>query len=82
MGHSPRRLEVPEIAAGLRLIAEARASDPLRPVTVIAPSHLAALQLRRRLAELTPFAGVRFEPLARTWHREACDRWRGPSPTC
>jgi RecB family exonuclease len=56
---------VPEIAAGLRLIAEARASDPLRPVTVIAPSHLAALQLRRRLAELTPFAGVRFEPLAR-----------------
>ncbi|HZP26981.1 MAG TPA: PD-(D/E)XK nuclease family protein [Dehalococcoidia bacterium] len=56
---------MPEIEAGLRLIAEARASDPLRPVTVIAPSHLAALQLRRRLAELTSFAGVRFEPLAR-----------------
>lgn len=56
---------MPETEAGLRLIAEARASDPLEPVTVIAPSHLAALQLRRRLAEITPFAGVRFEPLPR-----------------
>jgi RecB family exonuclease len=34
-------------------------------VTVIAPSHAAALQLRRRLAEHGPFAAVRFEPLAR-----------------
>jgi RecB family exonuclease len=32
---------------------------------VIAPSHAAALQLRRRLAEIGPFAAVRFEPLPR-----------------
>lgn len=46
-------------------LAEARSDDPLRPSTVIAPSHAAALQLRRRLAEFSPFAAVRFEPLPR-----------------
>lgn len=39
--------------------------DPLAPVTVICPSHLSALQLRRRLAERTAFAAVRFETLPR-----------------
>ncbi len=51
-----------EMLAG---IAAGRAADPLAPVTVICPSHLSALQLRRRLAELTPFAAVRFETLPR-----------------
>lgn len=46
-------------------IAAGRALDPLAPVTVICPSHLSALQMRRRLAELTPFAAVRFETLPR-----------------
>jgi len=49
----------------LQTLAESRARDPLAPVTVIAPSHSAALQLRRRLAGHGPFAAVRFEPLAR-----------------
>ncbi len=51
-----------EMLAG---IAAGRAADPLAAVTVICPSHLSALQLRRRLAELTPFAAVRFETLPR-----------------
>ncbi|HEY7466787.1 MAG TPA: PD-(D/E)XK nuclease family protein [Dehalococcoidia bacterium] len=46
-------------------IAQARRRDPLAPATVVAPSHVAAIQLRRRLAELGPFAGVRFETLPR-----------------
>ena len=33
--------------------------------TVIVPSRLSALQMRRRLAARGAFAGVRFEPLAR-----------------
>ena len=49
----------------LRAIAERRAGDPLAPVTVVCPSHLAALQMRRRLAEMAPFAAVRFETLPR-----------------
>ncbi len=49
----------------LDLIAAGRAADPLAPVTVIAPSHASALQLRRRLAQRGPFAAVRCEPLAR-----------------
>lgn len=49
----------------LRQIASARAKDPLAPVTVVVPSHIAALQLRRRLAALGPFAAVRFETLPR-----------------
>ena len=51
-----------EMLAG---VAAGRAADPLAPVTVICPSHLSALQLRRRLAELTAFAAVRFETLPR-----------------
>jgi RecB family exonuclease len=46
-------------------IAAERSRDPLAPVTVIAPSRVAALQLRRRLAARAPYAGVRFEALAR-----------------
>ena len=49
----------------LATIAAGRSADPLAPVTVIAPSHVAALQLRRRLAERTAFAAVRFETLPR-----------------
>lgn len=55
----------PDIEDALDDIARRRAADPLAPVTVIAPSHVAALQLRRRLAERGPFAGVRFETLPR-----------------
>jgi RecB family exonuclease len=54
-----------DIYSALQLIASERHADPLQPVTVIAPSHAAALQLRRRLAELGAFAGVRFETLPR-----------------
>ncbi|MBI5288748.1 MAG: PD-(D/E)XK nuclease family protein [Chloroflexi bacterium] len=56
---------MPDAEGMLEFIAASRAQDPLAPVTVIAPSHAAALQLRRRLAERGPFAAVRFEPLAR-----------------
>ena len=56
---------MPDLPATLRSIADARRDDPLRPVTVVAPSHAAALQMRRRLAELTPFAAVRFETFPR-----------------
>ncbi|HXG36968.1 MAG TPA: hypothetical protein VNL15_08370, partial [Dehalococcoidia bacterium] len=54
-----------DIEEGLRLLATERQKDALAPATVIAPSHLAALQLRRRLAGISPFAAVRFEPAAR-----------------
>lgn len=56
---------VPDVYQALTRIAADRARDPLAPVTVIAPSHAAALQLRRRLADITPFAAVRFEALPR-----------------
>lgn len=56
---------MPDAEGMLDLIAAARVRDPLAPVTVIAPSHAGALQLRRRLAERGPFAAVRFEPLPR-----------------
>ncbi len=55
----------PDIETALDEIARRRAADPLAPVTVIAPSHVAALQLRRRLAARGPFASVRFETLPR-----------------
>src|SRR5881397_1278778 len=54
-----------DIFAALQEISSARAADPLAPVTVVVPSHASALHLRRRLAELGPFAGVRFETVAR-----------------
>ncbi len=56
---------MPDVFATLAALAAARPADPLAPVTVIAPSHAAALQLRRRLAAIAPFAGVRFETLPR-----------------
>lgn len=62
---SAARRPVPDIFEALQAIAGARRADPLAPVTVIAPSHAAALQLRRRLAALSPFAAVRFETLPR-----------------
>ncbi|HMF86997.1 MAG TPA: hypothetical protein VK575_02890, partial [Gemmatimonadaceae bacterium] len=54
-----------DVFAALESIAAGRKEDPLAPVTVVVPSHAAGLQLRRRLAELGPFAGVRFETLPR-----------------
>lgn len=56
---------MPDIQSALTSIADARTNDPLAPITVIVPSHAAGLQLRRRLAELGPFAGGRFETLPR-----------------
>jgi CRISPR/Cas system-associated exonuclease Cas4 (RecB family) len=56
---------MPDIFAVMRDIQASRRDDPLRPVTVITPSHAAAVQLRRRLAALGPYASVRFEPLPR-----------------
>ncbi|HEY7270776.1 MAG TPA: PD-(D/E)XK nuclease family protein [Dehalococcoidia bacterium] len=46
-------------------IAADRRADPLAPVTVIVPSHVAGIQMRRRLGEMGPFAAVRFETLPR-----------------
>jgi ATP-dependent helicase/nuclease subunit B len=56
---------MPDASSALREIAQQRATDPLAPVTVLAPSHAAALQMRRRLAREGPFAAVRFETLPR-----------------
>jgi ATP-dependent helicase/nuclease subunit B len=56
---------MPAASAALLTIARARERDPLAPATVIAPSHVAAIHLRRQLAEIGPFAGVRFETLPR-----------------
>jgi RecB family exonuclease len=56
---------MPTVEEGLQSIAADRRVDPLAPVTIIVPTHVAGLQLRRRLAALGPFAGVRFETLAR-----------------
>ncbi len=60
-----REKPLPDISFALDQIANGRSADPLAPVTVVAPSHAAALQLRRRLAERIPFAAVRFETLPR-----------------
>jgi RecB family exonuclease len=49
----------------LKAIAGSRKHDPLAPVTVVVPSHVTAIHLRRRLAELGAYAGVRFETLPR-----------------
>lgn len=54
-----------DVFTALHSIAASRRDDPLASVTVIVPSHAAALQLRRRLSERGPFAGVRFETLPR-----------------
>ncbi|HEX5368678.1 MAG TPA: hypothetical protein VFY10_04610, partial [Dehalococcoidia bacterium] len=56
---------MPALSSFLEDIAKARRRDPLAPVTVIVPSHVAGIQLRRRLAEIGSFAGVRFETLPR-----------------
>jgi ATP-dependent helicase/nuclease subunit B len=53
------------LSEALLLIAAARKDEPLAPVTVVVPSHIAGLQLRRRLTQFGPFAGVRFETLPR-----------------
>jgi RecB family exonuclease len=52
-------------ASFLDAIASVRRRDPLAPVTVVVPSHVAGIQLRRRLAEHGAFAAVRFETLSR-----------------
>ncbi|MFQ5473662.1 MAG: hypothetical protein ACE5FA_12365, partial [Dehalococcoidia bacterium] len=64
-GEHPSPTRMPDAASALEQIASARKGDPLAPVTVIVPSHAAGLQMRRRLAEITSFAGVRFETLPR-----------------
>jgi ATP-dependent helicase/nuclease subunit B len=56
---------MPDIYAALDSLSSARRADPLAPVTIIVPSHAAGIQLRRKLAKLGPFAGVRFETLPR-----------------
>jgi ATP-dependent helicase/nuclease subunit B len=56
---------MPTLEDALRAIARDRKKDPLAPVTVVVPSHVAGIQARRRLAEHGPFAGVRFETLPR-----------------
>lgn len=56
---------MPTLEATLEQIAAGRAADPLAPVTVIVPTRLAGLQLRRGLARLGPFANVRFEVASR-----------------
>jgi ATP-dependent helicase/nuclease subunit B len=58
----PATMAAPAI---LKAIAGSRMRDPLAPVTVVVPSHVAAIHLRRRLAELGAYAGVRFETLPR-----------------
>ena len=55
----------PSLDEILARISAGRGAAPLAPVTVICPSHIAALQLRRRLAAAGPFAAVRFEILPR-----------------
>lgn len=55
----------PSLEAMLAEIAAGRAADPLAPVTVICPTHLSALQMRRTLAGMTDFTAVRFETLPR-----------------
>ena len=54
-----------DLSAALAEVAGGRADDPLRPVTFIAPSRLAALAMRRDLARMAPHAAVRFETLPR-----------------
>jgi hypothetical protein len=49
----------------LDLVARARADNPLQPVTFITPTRVAALALRRDLAQRRSHAGVRFETLPR-----------------
>jgi hypothetical protein len=56
---------MPDPATALEAIARERGANPLAPVTVLVPSHTAGLQMRRRLAAIGPFAGVRFETLPR-----------------
>ena len=56
---------MPAASDALQTIVRSRRSDPLAPATVVAPSHVAAIHLRRQLAEIGPFAGVRFETLPR-----------------
>ena len=43
-----------------RVIAEGRGGDPLAPVTVVVPSNLVGLDVRRWLARERPLANVRF----------------------
>jgi len=57
---------MPALPEALAEIARSRKRDALAPVTVIVPSHVAAIELRRRLAAATGrFAAVRFETLPR-----------------
>ncbi len=55
---------MPDIDAVLDRNAADRAGDPFAPVTVIAPSRVALLQLRRRLAQRGPYANASKRALA------------------
>ncbi len=55
----------PATDALAEVIEEAKAGDPLAPVTVVPPGTFAALSLRRVLAMRRGVANVRFLPLAR-----------------
>ena len=57
---------MPSPSDALRSIAQGRRRDPLAPVTIVAPTRVAALHLRRRLAiDHGAIAGVRVEVLPR-----------------
>src|SRR2546422_5138776 len=71
---------MPDVYSALESLAAGRAMDPLAPVTAIVPSHAAGLQLRRRLAALAPFAGVRFETLPRIAELLAAGHLAGAGP--
>lgn len=62
---TPNSLTIMELVKALHEVAAVRAADPLRPVTFVVPTRLAALAMRRELARLTPHAAVRFETLPR-----------------
>jgi hypothetical protein len=68
-----------DVYSALESMAADRRRDPLAPLTVIVPSHAAGLQLRRRLADVAPFAGVRFEMLARVAETLAAGTWLRPA---
>lgn len=53
------------LAEFLDRVAAGRADAPLAPLTIICPSRLAGVRVRRRLVERVPIVGVRCETLPR-----------------
>ena len=54
-----------QLDEAIQQLSNSRRADPLLPATLIAPTRLSALALRRELARRTPYAAVRFETLPR-----------------